>query len=320
MQGPTVPQDSAAQDFWRHLLDIDLGQADLITTALIIAGLWAARLIVMRLVHAQTEDVRLRYRWRKFTGYAAAALGLLLLGNVWLEEFPPVLTFLGLISAGLAIALRDMVVSFAGWLFILSRRPFVVGDRIQIGDFSGDVIDLRLFQFSLLEIGNWVEADQSTGRVIHVPNGRVFEEPLANFTRGFRYIWNEIAVVVTFESDWRRAKQILLDIAREHGSKLTEEAQKRVLQASRRFMIFYSNLSPTVYTRVADSGVVLTIRYLTEPRQRRGTEQAIWEAILSAFGETDDIDFAYPTRRLYDNVIEGKPGARAEVPANRPPG
>src|SRR5207247_865051 len=93
--------------------------------------------------------------------------------------------------------------------FILWRRPFEVGDRVQIGPHAGDVIDLGLFQFTLNEIGAWVNADQSTGRIIHVPNGKVFTDPVANYNKGFRYIWNEVPVVVTFESDWRKAKQIL---------------------------------------------------------------------------------------------------------------
>ena len=60
--------------------------------------------------------------------------------------------------------------------------------------------------FSLMEIGNWVDAEQSTGRVIHVPNGKIFSEPLANYTDGFQYIWNEIPVLVTFESDWKKSQ------------------------------------------------------------------------------------------------------------------
>ena len=89
------------------------------------------------------------------------------------------------------------------------KRPFEVGDRIQIGDQKGDVIDQRIFMFTVLEIGNWVDADQSTGRVIHIPNGKIFLETLASYTKGFEYIWNEIPVQVTFESDWRKAKNIL---------------------------------------------------------------------------------------------------------------
>ena len=91
----------------------------------------------------------------------------------------------------------------------------------------------------------------------------------------------------------------------------SEKAHRGVEEASQKFLISYSKLTPTVYTSVGDSGIVLTIRYLCMPRGRRGSTQTIWERVLDAFGECDDIDFAYPTQRLYNNVSEGKPGARA---------
>ena len=186
-----------------------------------------------------------------------------------------------------------------------------MGDRVQIGSNAGDVIDIRVFQFTLMEIGNWVGADQSTGRVIHIPNGRVFTESLANYSKGFQYIWNEVAVLITFESNWRKAKEILLGIGAKHAEELSATAEERVRRAARKFMIFYTKLTPTVYTAVKDSGVLLTIRYLCEPRKRRDSEEAIWEDILTKFAGCDDVDFAYPTRRYYDNLLEGKPGGRA---------
>ncbi len=164
--------------------------------------------------------------------------------------------------------------------------------------------------FSLMEIGNWVDSDQSTGRVIHVPNGKIFNEVLANYSQGFEYIWNEIPVLVTFESDWRKAKQILSEIAQRHGTHLSGSAANKLREAAKKFMIFYSKLTPVVYTTVKDCGVMLTIRYLCEPRKRRGSEQDIWEDILDAFAAHDDIDFAYPTQRYYINETEGKPGTR----------
>jgi len=78
-------------------------------------------------------------------------------------------------------------------------------------------------------------------------------------------------------------------------------------------MIFYSALTPTVYTSVQDCGVLLTIRYLIDPRRRRTSEMAIWEDILSVFARRSDIDFAYPTQRFYNNVVEGKVDARAKM-------
>ncbi len=271
----------------------------------------SVRWLVLRIVHQRSDDVRVHYQWKKGTSYLSFFLCAFVLFRIWFGALTSVATFLGLLSAGLAIALRDPLVNLAGWAFILWRRPFVVGDRVQLGTTAGDVIDLRIFQFTLMEIGNWVDADQSTGRVIHVPNGRVFTESLANYTKGFQFIWNELPVVVTFESDWRKAKSSMKEIAERRSQHLTQEAEERLRSASRRFMIFYAKLTPTVYTSVGDSGVILTLRYLCSPRNRRGSAEEIWEDLLDAFAEHDDIDFAYPTQRFYDNRSEGKPPLRA---------
>lgn len=268
-------------------------------TVVIVVGVLVVRRLVLFGVHRRFKEVRVRYHWRRISAYLAAALGVLLLIRLWFGQFTNMSTFLGLFSAGLAIALRDPVVNLAGWLFILIRRPFEVGDRIEIGDFKGDVIDARIFQFTLLEIGGWVDADQSTGRVVHIPNGQVFTLPVANYIKGFQFIWNEIPVLITFESDWKLAKSILAGIADEQSLGLSEEAQKRVRKASRRFMIHYAKLTPAVFTSVRDSGVLLTIRYLCDPRKRRSTEQALWESVLDAFAQQPNIDLAYPTTRFY---------------------
>jgi len=293
-------------------------QSRLLGSLLAILLLWALRRLVLAVAWRRIDDVRLRYRWRKTTTYLLVPTGMLIVGRIWFEGIGSVATFLGLVSAGLAIALKDLVVNFAGWGFILWRRPFEVGDRVEIDGHVGDVIDLRIFQFTLLEVGNWVDADQSTGRILHVPNGKVLSETLANYTRGFDYIWNELPVLVTFESDWRKAKALLAEIAARHATHLTEEAERQIREVSHRFMIFYPTLTPTVYTSVADSGVMLTIRYLCAPRRRRGTAEAIWEEILDAFAREKDIDFAYPTYRYYDNRLEGKPGTIPASPPQRP--
>ena len=147
-------------------------------------------------------------------------------------------TYLGLVSAGIAIALKDPLVNLTAWIFIIIRQPLKIGDRIQMGEITGDVIDIRLFQFSVMEIGNWVDADQSTGRIIHVPNGSIFTKPQANFTAGFEYIWNEIPVLVTFESDWKKAKKILSEIVEKHAVNLSREAEKQIKEAAKRFLMW----------------------------------------------------------------------------------
>jgi len=294
-------------------------QLALANTVIIVLVLWLARRLLLRAVERRLGDAHAQYRWRKTTAYLAFFIALVFVIRIWFQGFQQLSTVVGLISAGIAIALKDPLVNLAGWAFIVWRRPFEVGDRIEVGrGVAGDVIDLRIFAFTLMEIGNWVHADQSTGRVMHIPNGRVFTETIANYSKGFKYIWDEVGVLVTFESNWRAAKAMLDEIGKRHSEHLSGEAEKRLREVSRRFMIFYTKLTPIVYTSVVDSGVMLTMRYLTEPHSRRARAQAIWEDVLAAFAERDDIDFAYPTTRYYYNAQEGKSGTTKSAGSSPP--
>lgn len=294
-------------------ISVDM-QEKILATIIVLLILALIRRIVLHFVFKQYEDVKIRYKWRKTTIYISSLFASLFLIKIWFEAFGDIATFLGLLSAGLAIALKDPLVNLAGWIFIMLRKPFVVGDRIEISDVAGDVIDIRIFQFTVMEIGNWVDADQSTGRMIHIPNGKIFTDFQANYSTGFNYIWNELGVLVTFESDWKKAKDILLKIVQNRAEHLTTDVQKKIKETSRRFMIFYTVLTPIVYTSVKDSGVMLTMRYLCDVRKRRSTEEVIWEDILEEFAKYNNISFAYPTTRFYNNLTEGKPGTKPKTP------
>jgi small-conductance mechanosensitive channel len=280
-------------------------QRKILISLTILLVIWLLRYLILKLVWRQTEDPRLRYQWKRSIGLALSLIGTILISSVWISAFARFGAFLGLLSAGLAIALKDPLTNIAGWLFITTRKPFSVGDRIQMGDNIGDVIDLRLFQFAIMEVGNWVDADQSTGRIIHIPNGNIFLNPQANYTKGFQYIWNEIPVLVTFESNWERAKSILEKIINQHAEHLTKTVEKQLKEATKKYLITYDHLTPTVYTSVRDSGVLLTIRYLCDVRKRRNSEHDIWEDILREFDKNKDIEFAYPTTRFFNQHLEG---------------
>ena len=288
------------------------------TLAVVFLWLVAGRLGRRLLVRA-IDDGAVRFQMTRVTGYVIAGVGIVLIARLWIQGITGIATYFGLLSAGVAIALQDPLTNVAGWLFILIRRPFKIGDRIQIGQSIGDVVDIRPLRFVMLEVGNWVNADQGTGRVLHVPNGTVFKNTVANYDEAFGYIWNELDVTVTFESDWRKAKLTLEGILKARSQKLDTEVRKRIDDASHSLHIRFPTVTPVVWTDVVDSGVRLTMRYLCKPRARRSSSSVIWEQVLEAFGKLSDVDFAYPTTRRYDNVSEGKPDARAVLPANVPP-
>jgi small-conductance mechanosensitive channel len=272
---------------------------------------YAIALRVLRRIVARTvTDATNRYQVVKAITYFFGFLAVAVVAKVWLQGVTGLATYLGLLSAGVAVSLQDPIINLAGWLFIVSRRPFEVGDRIQIGPHTGDVVDIQIFQFTLLEVGNWVHADQSTGRVIQVPNGWVFKNPVANYDKGFRYIWHEIEVVLTFESNWRRAKEVLLKTVTDHAEHLTADATRQIQEAADRYHIKFTKLTPVVWTSVVDHGIRLTMRYLCKPRERRKSANEMWESILEALEKLPDVDMAYTTVRYFDHRFEGKPNAK----------
>jgi len=141
----------------------------LLQTGLILLVGYSSIFILVHIINRRIKDLRLKHLVRKNIVYILHVLIILYIFFLWVQNINSLTIFLSIISAGIALALQEVILSMAGWLLILVRRPFQVGDRIELGGVKGDVIDIRFFQTSLLEIGNWVDADQSTGRIVHIP-------------------------------------------------------------------------------------------------------------------------------------------------------
>ena len=194
-------------------------------------------------------------------------------------------TFAGILGAGLAVALHDTIANIAGFLFIMLRRPFEVGDRIEIDGVAGDVIDIRVFQFSLLEIGNWVDADQSTG------TDRASAQRQGAARSDHSELQQGLRLHLARDSRAHHVRERLEErqsASSKRSSTTTcfvvaEEVERQVRRAASRYLIYSGKVTPIVYTTVRDSGVLLTVRYMTKPKTRRGTEQQLWEQILEQF-------------------------------------
>lgn len=271
---------------------------EIVGTIVVLLIIGLIRRVINRLLHSYIEDVQIFHKYRRITNRTCFTLMFIFLLLIWLKTGTSLSTFLGLLSAGIAIALKDLLASVAAWLFIIARKPFVIGDRIEIGAVAGDVIDFRIFQFTIMEIGNWVDADQSTGRIIHIPNHKVFTENIANYSAGFEHIWNEIEVVFTFESNRKKAMAMLNSILDEHAEKYMNEVDKKLKKASKKYHILYKNLTPIIYTEAVDHGVKMTMRYLCKPRSRRTTVDGIWRDLLDRIDHEPSVELAYPTQRV----------------------
>lgn len=289
-------------------------QVKLVASAIVVIGLLLTRWLVLRSIQQRFEETWVSYRARKVATYTATVFGIAALAYIWIDAFNDLATFLGLLSAGIAIALADVLKNMAGWVYILARRPFRVGDRVEIDGSKGDVVDIRLFRFSLMEVGKWVQAEQSTGRLIHVPNGLLFTQQVANYTEGFPYIWSEIPILITFESDRRLARRLIEQAVAERVPDLEKSAGDQIRKTAHTYHLKIGALTPITYLEVKDSGVQLTCRFLVPVRQQRHVLEEVWDAVLDRFDEAPEVELAYPTVRTF---FSGPIRLEREVPDPR---
>jgi small-conductance mechanosensitive channel len=200
---------------------------------------------------------------------------------IWLEGFERVLTALTLVAAALTIVAKEVILNFLGSFVIFWRELFAIGDRVQVGDHSGDVIDKGILFFTLLETGRKDSTGHSTGRLVKIPNAQVLTLAVINATRGAGYVWNELCLTLSRESDWEKARQLLLDGSEEYRKRESIDLE-RVKQSFERKKVFFKKLDPIVYVSIATGGINLTLRYLCRSRMIRESEDFICTRFLNS--------------------------------------
>ncbi len=266
---------------------------NLMITALIIIVAILITKLGQRIARGYFDDAERLYRSSKSTRRFVVVMALVAIAILWSPGLGDLLTVMTVIGAGLAIALREVLLSISGWARITLLSSFKEGDRIEINGLRGDVIDVRVMRTTLMEIGGWVDADQSTGRIVHFPNSWIFLHALYNYTRSFGFIWNELPLTLTFRSNWRAARDIMMKYGEESAAIVEQQARKEIHLISREFLIHYAILTPFVYVRIVQDGVELTLRYLCEARKRRGSEHALSMMILDDIRVHPEIEIAH---------------------------
>jgi small-conductance mechanosensitive channel len=239
-----------------------------------------------------------RYRfWTRQAIQVFSALFLVVgLVSIWFDDPTRLATALGLVTAGLAFALQRVVTAVAGYFVILRGETFSVGDRIVMGGVRGDVIALTFTQTTIMEMGQppavqnappamWVGARQYTGRVVTVTNAKIFDEPVFNYSREFPFLWEELALPISYTSDRNRAEQILLDVARRHSVPASELSREALEEMRRRYFMEKVSTEPRVFWRITDNWVELTVRFVTREHGARDVKDKMSRDILQALDE-----------------------------------
>lgn len=206
---------------------------------------------------------------------------------VWDNYVKDIITLISIIGASLIVALREGVQSFFGGLYIRVKRLFVTGDRIQIDDIIGDVMSVSTFDFDILEISNDNEHGQSTGIMITLPNSYVFTKNIKNYTKGFKYIWNELTIKVPVKSNLVNNKRQLYKIVNniENVKYIVDKMKVQSNVVGTTNNIYFSKYDPIIYTKIVDDHIELTIRYLVDPKKSRIVESMIWNKIFESYNE-----------------------------------
>lgn len=200
---------------------------------------------------------------------------------------------LGIVSAIFGFALQTPISSFIGWVYILVKRPYRVGDRIQIGSATGDVIDVGYLDTTLWEFGGpYVSTDHPSGRIIKFPNANVLSEAVYNYSWPlFPYIWNEIYVQLAYGTDIRFVAETMQRVvAEELGDRMKERVERYCSLLSQTPV---GNLQvqskPVVNFRVNENTWVEgVVRYLVAPRRAGAMKSLLTQRILTALSSAPD--------------------------------
>ncbi|MGH7544491.1 MAG: mechanosensitive ion channel family protein [Gemmatimonadota bacterium] len=270
---------------------------------LVVFGYVAYRMLARR-IGDQVADAERRHRYRKNVRYAVGGMVLVALVVLFIDRIRELGTLLGFVGAGVAIALREYLASVLAWFYILGQRNISLGSRIEIGSARGDVIDIGLFKLTLVEVRGEGMGEQSSGRLVTVPNYKVLIDPVYLFSSGAPYVWDEMDFLVTHESDWEQARDLIEEIGREVTAPHRAEVDSGFRRLGDRYAFRPGITTPIVYVSIAESGIDLKLRYLTHVRQRRTSRDEISRRVLRLFREKPEIEFAYPTSRSFRREID----------------
>jgi small-conductance mechanosensitive channel len=261
-----------------------------IATVVVLAAVAVVAVVGGRVAASRGRDEFAAFYYRHLARYAAVLGGIVALIVVWRSAIGHLALFGGLLVAGLAFALQEVIGSIAGWFNIVSGGIYRVGDRVEIAGVKGDVIDITLLRTKVLEMGSslpeeptWVGGRQSTGRIVSISNKATFEQPTYNYSSFFEFVWEEVRIPVPYRADWRAAERIMVEEAERVSA--TEGAREAIRIMRERFPMPQHELDPKVYVTLTDNWIELAARFVIPVRQSRTIHDRLARAIRDRFDE-----------------------------------
>ncbi|MFW2377188.1 mechanosensitive ion channel family protein [Cellulophaga baltica] len=253
-----------------------------------------------KVLKKRIADLAIRYKAQKgveIIGYVLIAL--LILISFTVKNLEDYTIIIGLFTAGITFTLQELILSIAGSFYIFFVRVYKPGDRIEINGIKGDVIDIDSIYTTLMEMGEWVSSDNYSGRIVKISNAFVFKGPIKNYSMDFPFVWDELNILITYESDLELAKKIVQEQAELLLADYTEKSTAKWEEMVERYYIEDSKLAPSIAINLTDNWVAINLRYITDYKRRRATKHELLELIQREIKATQGtVSFASTTLQL----------------------
>ena len=281
----------------------------IILSLVIPLGAWIIYQISKRIIKRQIKDVTYRHSLRALMRNFLFVTAIIVIILVWLRPQQNLTIVIGLAVAGIILASQSAISSFSGYLLIISSNIYGIGDRIAVNNVIGDVMDIGFMRTTIMEIGQWVKADQYTGRIVTISNKALFDNPVFNYTRHWGYLWDEIMIPVTYTSDWRRTAEIMSDLGNKYTAQLQEDAEAKLTRLIDRFPLKQTKVEPSIYFVMTDNWIEITLRFVVDAQERRKVKAQLNRELLHQFEEEENITVASATFDIVGfPVLQGTPG------------
>lgn len=297
---------------WDLIVNNDSVEAKLATTLVIVLIAIVVGWLAGRLSSRRIADRYHKYYARKIAHYVVALPTLVAIGIVWRPFAGQLGLVLGLMTAGLAFAMQEVIGALAGWFNIVSGSIYRVGDRVDVGGVRGDVLDITPLRTKVMEIGSetgdvtWVRGRQYTGRIVAVSNKATFTDPVYNYSATFGFIWEEVAIPVAYRDDWQLAEQIMDEEAVEVSA--ATEAEQAIAEMLSHYPVARTEIEPRVFVSATDNYLELSARFVVPVRTSRQMKDHFTRRVLERFAAAG-IAVASPTQDVTVRSPEPPPGA-----------
>ncbi|MDE3135635.1 MAG: mechanosensitive ion channel [Acidobacteriota bacterium] len=245
-----------------------------------LAIVYALSKAAQRGISRRIEDASTRYNARKFVALFGYFLAVVVVATVFSDRLAGLTVALGVAGAGVAFALQEVIVSVAGWMALSFGRYYSPGDRVQLGGIKGDVIDIGILRTTLMEVGQWVNADLYNGRIVRVANSFVFKEPVFNYSADFPFLWDEIILPVRFGSDWEYTRKMLQQVADEVCRGFAVQSLASWKDAVHKYRLEEARIEPVITLAATDNWIEFTTRYIVAYQERRVVRDRLFTRIL----------------------------------------